>query len=48
MRRADRIVVVADGAVVEDGSHEDLLALQGRYARLSDLQATRVRDEVAS
>jgi ATP-binding cassette, subfamily B, bacterial len=35
-RLAERILVVDDGQVVEDGSHEDLLALGGRYARLSD------------
>lgn len=33
-RMADRIVVMDEGAVVEQGSHEALLALGGRYARL--------------
>jgi ABC-type multidrug transport system fused ATPase/permease subunit len=33
-RIADRIVVVDDGAIVEQGSHDQLLALDGRYARL--------------
>ncbi len=33
-RLADRILVVDDGRVVEDGSHESLLARDGRYARL--------------
>jgi ATP-binding cassette subfamily B protein len=33
-RLADRILVVDDGRVVEDGSHESLLALGGHYARL--------------
>jgi ATP-binding cassette subfamily B protein len=33
-RRADRIVVLAEGAVVEDGSHDELLAAGGTYARM--------------
>jgi len=33
-RRADRIVVLDDGMLVEQGSHEELLALQGHYWRL--------------
>lgn len=41
VRRADRIVVVDGGRVVEQGSHEELLALDGRYARLFHLQAER-------
>jgi ATP-binding cassette subfamily B protein len=32
--RCDRIAVVADGAICELGSHEELLRREGRYARL--------------
>jgi ABC-type multidrug transport system fused ATPase/permease subunit len=38
VRWADRIVVVEHGEVVEEGSHAELLARGGRYARLVALQ----------
>ena len=33
-RSADRIIVVDDGQIVEQGSHDELLALNGQYAEL--------------
>ena len=36
--RADRIVVMEGGRIVEEGSHRELLALGGSYKRLYDLQ----------
>jgi ATP-binding cassette subfamily B protein len=39
VRHADRIVVLEDGRIVEDGTHADLLAAGGRYAAMFRLQA---------
>jgi ATP-binding cassette subfamily B protein len=39
VRLADHILVLEDGALVEEGSHEALMRLRGRYAHLFDLQA---------
>jgi ATP-binding cassette, subfamily B, bacterial len=39
IREADHIVVLADGAVTEQGDHQALMALSGTYARLFTLQA---------
>ncbi|MFJ9554379.1 ABC transporter ATP-binding protein [Nocardiopsis sp. NPDC101807] len=41
VRRADGIVVVEGGRVVEQGTHEELMALGGRYARMFRIQAER-------
>jgi ATP-binding cassette subfamily B protein len=41
VRQADRIVVLDQGMVVEDGSHDELIARRGRYATMFDLQAAR-------
>jgi ATP-binding cassette subfamily B protein len=38
IRNADEIVVLHDGAIVERGKHEDLLALDGYYAELYNKQ----------
>jgi ABC-type multidrug transport system fused ATPase/permease subunit len=39
---ADRIIVLKDGRIVEEGGHEELLALSGEYKNLYDQQ---FRDE---
>jgi ATP-binding cassette, subfamily B, bacterial len=33
-RTADRIVVLSDGLIVEEGDHDHLVALGGRYAEM--------------
>jgi subfamily B ATP-binding cassette protein MsbA len=38
VQNADRIVVMRDGAIVETGTHDDLLARGGFYAQLSQAQ----------
>lgn len=46
-KRADRIVVLDQGKVAEQGSHEDLMAADGLYKRLHDTQAQLEVDEDA-
>jgi ATP-binding cassette subfamily B protein len=36
--RADRILVMEDGRIVETGTHADLAAREGTYSRLAALQ----------
>jgi len=47
VRRAKRIVALEDGRVVEEGTHEELLAQQGRYETLFRLQAARFASDEA-
>jgi ATP-binding cassette subfamily B protein len=43
VRMADRVVVLENGHVTEDGSHEELTNLGGRYAEMFELQAVHYR-----
>jgi ATP-binding cassette subfamily B protein len=43
VRQADTIVVMEDGRIIEHGSHVELMAVGGRYARLFELQASAYR-----
>lgn len=38
-RFCDRIILIEDGGVKEEGSHEDLLKLNGEYAKLFEVQS---------
>ncbi len=38
VRSAEQILVIEEGRVVERGTHEELLRLHGRYARMNDIQ----------
>ncbi|TBW32230.1 type I secretion system permease/ATPase [Siculibacillus lacustris] len=40
VRHADRILTIDGGRIVEDGTHEELIQRQGRYARLHRIQST--------
>ncbi len=39
VRNADRIIVLDKGKIVEEGSHNHLMALNGYYAKAFNLQA---------
>ncbi|TLY84861.1 MAG: ABC transporter ATP-binding protein, partial [Gammaproteobacteria bacterium] len=43
VRMADQIAVLARGRIIERGSHEELMKLNGRYAQLFTLQARGYR-----
>ncbi|WP_129288065.1 ABC transporter ATP-binding protein [Streptomyces sp. GZWMJZ-114] len=45
IRAADLILVVEDGRVTERGTHEELLALGGRYTALHEARVTEAEDE---
>jgi ATP-binding cassette subfamily B protein len=45
LMHADRILFLENGRIVERGTHEELLALNGRYRALYDLQV-RPGDQV--
>lgn len=40
---SDKILVISNGHIIEQGSHTELLALNGEYARLFNLQASKYK-----
>ncbi|QHW34860.1 ATP-binding cassette domain-containing protein [Paenibacillus rhizovicinus] len=42
-RMADTIYMIEDGRIIEQGSHKDLMELNGKYAYMFNLQAERYR-----
>ena len=38
IRKADKIIVLQEGKIMEEGNHETLIALNGAYARFVELQ----------
>ena len=46
--KADRILVVKDGKITEQGSHEELLALNGTYRELYETQFRKILDNERS
>jgi ATP-binding cassette subfamily B protein len=43
VRMADRIVVLENGGIAEQGSHRELMSLGSRYAEMFELQASNYR-----
>jgi ATP-binding cassette subfamily B protein len=47
LKNSDRILVIDEGSIVESGTHEELMALQGVYHKLVKIQTQLTRLEVA-
>ena len=47
LRKANKIVVVDEGKIIEFGSHDELMALKGRYYRLIEIQSMSNKDTIS-
>jgi subfamily B ATP-binding cassette protein MsbA len=45
IRNADRIIVIVDGRIVEEGKHEELLSLRREYCKLYEMQFENHHDQ---
>jgi ATP-binding cassette subfamily B protein len=48
IRNADNIIVLGDGRVAEEGTHDELLALGGKYAEMWNMQLSATKKSEAS
>ena len=42
-KNADRIIMLANGEIIEEGNHEELMKLNGKYAEMFNMQAEKYR-----